>query len=355
MDHPDEPTRALPEADPPPGPGAEWQADASPEATAVLPAEETPPGPKPLVWIASAALVVALIAGIAWFAVTTSRQNREASMRGTASAYLQALADADASAALDLLAERPADTGLLTDAVLAASRDAAPLSAIEVGTLGGTETSPTVEATYRLGDQPVTVIVQLSGAGNGWKVVDGTVDLTVPVRDGLTVNGVALTEEVNPVFPGTYTASPVSDKVALTGEPTAVVTSPGQEPARIDVTVGLSELGTQTVLGAVKGRVDECLAATESRPVNCPFGVATDGVEVTPGSVRFALTNDPWAGFAPALDPKTLVASGTFPLQLTATATLTRDGLTAEVTTPLAYDRGYAVDLTQDPAVVTWS
>ena len=355
MNHPDEPTEAMsaaefdPEVEPGPDP------ERTPATTTEPPTGNASSGPSPLVWIASGALVIAVVAGIVWFAVTTSRENREAAMRGVATGYLTAIAEADAGAALERLAEPPANTTLLTDEVLASSREAAPLTDIAAGALSGTETAPTVAVTYRLGDEPVETTIVLSPTGGSWKIADGTVDLTIPERRSLSVNGATVTEEVTPVFPGTYTATATSDKVALTGTPTLVVTTPDQTDANLDVTVGLSELGTQTVLGAVKGRFDECLTATESRPANCPFGVSTDGVEVAPGSVKFALVNDPWAAFAPTLDPATLVASGTLPIQVNATATVTRDGLTADATTTQTADRGYAVDLTKDPAVVTWS
>lgn len=346
MNHADEPTQALPPVEGEPTPV---------EGSTAAPVEEAAAGPSPLTWVLSGLLVFALVAGIAWFAFTTSRANREASMRSAASDYLTAVAEGDAEAALGLLAERPENTTLLTHEVLAVAHEAAPLTEIEAGTLGGTETAPTVEVTYKLGDEPVTTTIPLAADGRDWKVADGTVDLAVPERRALTVNGAQLTEEVNPVFPGTYTAEPVSDKVGLTGEPAVVVSAPDQADESIDVTLGLSELGSQTVLDAVKGRFDECLAATESRPVGCPFGVGVDGVEVQEGSVKFALVNDPWAGFAPTLDPETLVASGTFSYDMTATATVSREGLSTQATIPLKADRGYAVDLSKNPAVVTWS
>ena len=346
MNHPDEPTQALPT------PFADEPSD---ETTAVLTVEQPAPGPSPLVWIASAMLVLALMAGVAWFAVTTSRQNRENAMRGAAVGYLQAVADGDAAGALAQLAEQPASTTLLTDEVLAKAHEATPITDVQAGELGGTETTPTVGVSYLLGGEPVSTTITITEQGGSWKVADGTADLTVPERRALTVNGVELTEEVNPVFPGTYTAAPVSDMVALTGEPTVVVSTPDQLESVLDLTVGLSQLGTDTVFGAVKGRFDECLAATESRPANCPFGVDTTGVEVAEGSVKFAQVNDPWAGFAPTLDPETMLATGTFPFEVNATATVSRDGLTTEATAPMKGERTYTVDLTKQPATVTWS
>lgn len=351
MNDSDEPTQALPNDD--------WAAEPADEASAAPGVDEsasaTSGRPRPLVWLLSALLVAALVGGIAWFAVISSRQNRENAMREAAGGWLTAIAEGDSATAVDLLAEPPTNTALLTDEVMAASRDAAPLTGIEVGPIGDNGTPSTVEVTYQLGGRDVVTTLELTSVGGAWKIADGTVDLTVPERRAVTVNGAIVTEEVNPVFPGSYTAAAAIDKVAVTGEPTVSVTAPDQESALFAVTVGLSEVGTQTVLNTVKGRFDECLASTESRPVNCPFGVGTEDVEVAEGSVRFAPVNDPWAGFAPTLDPATMVASGTIPYQVNATATVSKDGLTTEATALLSGDRGYAVDLTQDPAVVTWS
>ena len=350
MQHADEPTQAMPAW----APDASSPADDATAAGGSTAAPDGPQRPRPLVLIGSGLLVLALIAGIAWFAVTTSRANREAAIREAATGYLTAVAEGDSATALSLLAEQPTNTALLTDEVLAASREAAALTEVQAGAIGGAEDQPTVDVTYKLGDLPVETTLQLASEGREWRIADGTGEVVVPQRDALTVNGVELTEETNPVFPGTYTATAASDLVQLAGEPAATVSTPAQDPARIEVTPGLSQLGHDTVLNTVKTRYDECIAATESRPANCPFGVSTDGVEVAEGSVRFAAANDPWAGFAPTLDPAAMTAGGTIPFIVNATATVSRDGLTTDATTVLQGDRGYNVDLTQDPAVVTW-
>ena len=110
----------------------------------------------------------------------------------------------------------------------------------------------------------------------------------------------------------------------------------------------------EAVVGAVRGAFDECLASDESRPAGCPFGVLAEGVEVTPGSVEFTLENDPWSDLNPAYDPATMTAGGTFSFEVVANAEVTLNGLTTQATTPLKAERGYNVDLTQDPLVVTW-
>lgn len=324
----------------------------TPEGTG---ARGRPGHPRLLTLVGSGLLVVVLIGVIVWFAVSTSAVARENAIKGTAHDYLTAIADADADGALDKLVERPANTALLTRDVLEASRLAAPLTDIEIAAVDQRDHEATADATYRLGEEQVSARLQLTGDGRtSWKIAVGTAVLSVPEVRGLRVNGVTLTETANPAFPGSYTAKPLTDHVRLDGETTAVIGSPAQEGAVIAVTPTLSDSGRDVVLTAVKTRFDECLAATVSRPVGCPFGLSDEGVEVAPDSVRFTLTNDPWAGFAPSLDPASLIASGSLHYEITATATVTVNGLTGQLSQPFTQDRAFEVDLTQTPAVVVW-
>lgn len=345
-EHPDQPEQPH-RTDHPSGPQApEPPTNQEPEAA---PARRRAP-----LIIGAAVAVLAVVAGIAWYVMSTSAAEREQAIRATATAYLTALGSSDADAALAQLAEAPANKTLLTDSALQASNQATPLTAVEVTRLAGEGRDVTVDVTYQLGDRPVETTLALTGGGTQWKITDGVADLTTNETRALTVNGATLTEATNPVFPGSYTATSTTDLVALSGESTALVTSPGQEFVQLNVSLGLSEVGRTAVVDAVRSRFDECLASTESRPANCPFGVSTEGVEVTPGSVKFTLNNDPWPDFNPAFDPATMTAGGTFTYEVVATAEVTLNGLTTEATTPLSDERGYNVDLTQDPLVVTW-
>ena len=312
----------------------------------------------PLIIAAAVLAAILLIAGIAWAVSAITASNRERAITGTATTYLQSIAAADAQAALATLAERPANEVLLTGEVLRVSQDNAPLTDIVVSSpvLTG-DTSASVTASYKIGGQDVSTTLFLVGDGRtSWLLADGTADLTLSAPTGLTVNAAPVTESTNPVFPGSYTVGThASPTVIAEGDTTAVLTAPDSEPAALTVAAALSSEGRQTVLDTVKGRLDECLAATESRPADCPFGVATDNVEVAPGSVRFALVNDPWAGFSPALDPATLQVTGRIHLSVDATATVTQNGLSTDATQRLEADRGYTVDLRQQPLAVVWS
>lgn len=311
---------------------------------------------KPLIILAAGLAVVLVIAGIVWAVISTTNSNRDKAIAQTATTYLNALADADATAALATLADKPTNQTLLTSTVLADSRDAAPLRDIQIGapTFDG-GTTATVPAHYTLGDQPVSTTLHLEGDGRTqWLLSDGTADLTLSATKGLLVNTAKVTETTNPVFPGTYRLTTGTTDLTLEGASTAVLTTPDAPTATLTAVPALSEAGKTKTLDTVKGRFDECLAATEARPANCPFGVRTDDVEVTPGSVKFALVNDPWAGFAPTLDLATLTATGQISYEIDATATVARNGLTTEGTVRVARPVTYTVTLGDNPKV-TWS
>lgn len=310
------------------------------------------PTPKQLIIAGVAALAV--IALIVWAVVSGSAAARENAIKSAAQSFVTAIADADADAALDLLAERPANTALLTDDVLAASQREAHLTEVEVTSVTQREQGATVAVSYQLGTERVDTQLDLVDAGNSWKVTDGTANLDVPDARGITVNGAALTENVNPAFPGTYVAAPVSDVVTIEGESRATIKDPAQEGATLAVTPALSESGREKVVTTVKTRFEECLAEKVSRPANCPFGFGDENVEITPDSVQFTLVNDPWPDFPVDFDPARLLASGLFHYEVNADATVTQDGLTAEATLTDSTERAYEVDLTQDPPTLAW-
>ena len=365
-------------------------AEDDPEATAVLGTPDAPPSAAPVITDEEAASATApddeaagtapaasgrgrrigLIVGLAlllvalavggWFWWDSSQKAaREQAVRDRTTAYLTALADADAAGALETLAEQPANTTLLTDEVLAASREAAAITDVAVGAVAfdpGDETKATADVTYTIGTQPVEATLDLTGDGRThWGIADGLGDLTTTTVAALTVNGATLTETTSPVFPGTYTAASTNQYVTLNGTTTALLADPTAEPAQLTPEHALSEAGTQAVLAAVKGRFDECLASTETLPGNCPFGVDPGPVTIENNQVSYQLQNDPWAGFTPTLDVATLTASGTIHFEIDAHAVASFDGRTGNVKADVDADRAYAVNLTQDPLTVTWS
>lgn len=309
---------------------------------------------KPLIFLGAGIVVLLVIAGVVWAIIHTSNTNRSDAIKHAASTYLEAIASGDAQGAVSKLADKPANGTLLTGEVLAVSRGLAPLTDIAVTNPVSDGKTATVTASYRLGDQPVSTTLNLTGDGRTqWLITNGTADLKLDNPEGLLINSATVTQATNPVFPGTYTVGAGTDNIALAGT-ARVVASPGTD-ATLAVTPSLSESGKQHLHNALKARLDECLASTDSRPANCPFGVATGDVEIAPGSVKFALINNPWAQFAPTLDIAKHTATGQLSYVIDATATVTRGGLTTDSKHRLERTVRYSVDLSKEPMPVVWS
>lgn len=306
----------------------------------------------------SVLLIVLCVGGWFWWDAN-QRAARGQAIRDTATAYLAALADADADAALATLAQRPDNTTLLTDEVLVASRATAAISDVAVTDVTVSpedERRASAAVTYRIGTQPVETTLALTGDGRtSWRIADGLGDLTIDSVAALTVNGATLTETTNPIFPGIYTAAATNPHLTLNGTTTTLLTAPDAQAQPLTVTHALSESGTQAVLGAVKGRFDECLASTSTLPENCPFGVDPGGVAIVDNQVEYELKNDPWAGFSPTLDVATLTASGVIHFEIDGSAVVSFEGRTGRVRANVDNDRTYTVDLTRDPLTVVWS
>lgn len=328
--------------------------DARPDAT-----PEPPPRPpvwrRPVVLVASALALVLVVVGAVLLSQRNAAEAREQSVRDTATRYLKAIADADANAALALLARPPAGRELLTNDVLKASATAAPLTDVVVTGSQITAESATVGVSYRLGSEPVTTDLALEGDGKtSWKVVDGLSELMVTNTAGLRVNGAQITQPVHPVFPGTYTATPLVEQLALDGAPTVTIPAPATAQATLQVTPKLSEAGLAQSRAAAKAAFDACLATTVSAPPGCPWRMDETNVQVTPGSVRYALKNDPWSAFTPTLDVATLTAKGVAQPAFDAAAHVTAPDRSGDVVVTLTLDTPVTIDLASNPLKVTW-
>ena len=310
---------------------------------------------RPAVIVSAVLALVLLAAGIALAVQRNAEGARDQAIRDTATGYLQAVADAVSRAALDRLATQPLSKDLLTDDVLRFSRDAGAITDIAIAGVVPRDASATVAVTYRLGGQDVSADLELVGGLTSWKVADGLSDLTVTNIVGVRVNGASVGQPVNPVFPGTYTATPSIEQVALDGTPTVTLPAATTPPATIDVTPRLSDAGLQQARDAARAALDACIASKVSAPPGCPWQIDETGVQIAPDSVTYTLKNDPWAGYAPTLDLATMSAKGVVHYTVDAAATITTADRSGEVTATLDRDTLVAVDLTTTPLAVTWS
>jgi len=181
--------------------------------------------------------------------------------------YLEALADSDAKTALSFVDEVPSDSPFLTDDVLAASNELAPLTDIVVTEPTDADFSTSVTATYSLGDVPVTTEFSVNeyDADDVWKLTAVTADLDFGDRFAgldMTLNGEPLESSSAEVFPGTYELATTTPNFEVTGTTAITVREPFDYPSLSDTSAALTADGVLVFRQAVKDSVAACVAAT---------------------------------------------------------------------------------------------
>lgn len=246
-------------------------------------------------------------------------------------AYLQALADGDAQAALDQAAEAP-ESPLLTDEVLDSSNEQ-----------GGIEAPATTDATMKqLEDDSVpsgvvsaTFMVQgveaaadfaVTNTPEGWRLES----VTNPVDLGdiaVKVNGVKATGVVE-AFPGTYTMTSANDRLKVDRSDLSVLEVGKELPADWTTQPELSDKGRKDVIAAGKRAIDGCLAKKELMPQGCPMirWEEKDGIRLDKETLKYTLTNDPWRDFDPRLAANGTEATGTLTTKVRLQANATQNG-----------------------------
>ncbi|WP_055475410.1 hypothetical protein [Gordonia sp. HS-NH1] len=233
-------------------------------------------------------LVAALVVGLA------REDERAATPADAVRTYLDALADADADAALGVIDPRP-DARFLTDNVLRAQRAAAPLGDIEVQPAADGEPEAKVRARYRMGTRVVDTEIRTTRVADGWAVVDGAVAVRIvslavvqptlfgaEVEEGDTVH----------LFPGPQRwGSRDTDFVARASDDDHPTTP--RAPMTVRVVGELSAAGTGAVSDAVSAHLTACAASSRAdagRQVEgCTQRLYRSAVD---GSVRWTAPRD---------------------------------------------------------------
>jgi hypothetical protein len=188
--------------------------------------------------------------------------------------YLQALAAGDAVSALSYAAD-PAPTGrLLTNEVLAASRERAPVTEIQVPVVED-QGAKSVSATYTLGNSTVSESFDVVKVGDSWKLSRAVKDLdlsfivdgSVPVR----INGVKVTESSVAVLPGSYAFTTGLPYVGYGSKNVVLVKSPYVEADTYRIQSQLTKSGKKAVISATRKSYNKCLGAHSLNPKNCPM------------------------------------------------------------------------------------
>ncbi len=222
--------------------------------------------------------------------------------------YLEALASGDAAGALGYALNAPADTSLLTDEMLATGLADSPITAIQVTGAGAGATQQTVLARYQLGSTPVNAAYALTKSGNQWLLDSVAADIDVSYLDlgtiALVVNGVTLTTDRPSLFPGTYTLTTASKRLAV-ADGSFVIESPDSQPDLYSVRFRLTKSGRAELVKAAQATLKKCLATREAAPKGCGFGLkAPKGVTMTWSTLRWRVSSgaNALASIKPALE-----------------------------------------------------
>ena len=330
-------------------------------------------GSKKGLWIILAAvaafLVLLLVVVIALVASRGGDDASTASGGGSGSAktdtqdavvksYLQAVAAGDAKKALSLVAQKPATTDFLTDAVLQESAKTAKITEINVPKVQS-EYSSIVNASYNVGDESVSETFYVSKTADGYAVkeVGNDLDLsrlranTLP----LLINGKQVETDKVVLFPGVYTVTSGTPNVAYGETGTLTVKGGSDYVSTIDLQPTLTPAGEKAFTAAVRQSTLSCLKKKELSPKNCPNQAgASQTYKIDKASIKWKLKDsDAFANLKPRLDYDNPAMASVYPsLQMEITANCSSPSGRCSLNT---YSRGdVKADMTKNPVAVTW-
>lgn len=210
--------------------------------------------------------------------------------------YLDALAEGDAATARSLVGGTGADP-LLSQEALDRSIEVAPISDITVSDEDyfSPRGRSSVQASFMIGDYPVTRDFSLRQDASGWRIDDGLIDIDLYGFDGYgaEINGVALDSEITArAFPGGYELGFENENFEAPVDEVTVIAYPGDGGALSVGPPSLTDEAMEKYRALVKESLDECLAMTT---IDTPCGMAVEAysegdAEKLDGKVKRSLT-----------------------------------------------------------------
>jgi hypothetical protein len=281
-------------------------------------------------------------------------------------AYFAALADGDAEAAKELLDIPASDAKYLTQEMLDASQQLAPIADVEVGEpTGDSEYSQEVPVSFTLGGKSVTTEIHVYDGNDGWFVSGGLGVVRVAQWDGLglTLNGIPVegTDGQVSVFPGAYELAVSEPNFELRGDTIVYPVEPYRPVDVSAVEAGLSDDALALFRDLVRSAVAECVAST-TLAAGCGLELPdtlSDGTVLTDGTIVRTLSADASAtidSMVPTLsyDNPTL-AEGEFIGGVSMTATCTQGGSSGTCSILFGPSLGRpVVDMGATSPVVVW-
>lgn len=281
--------------------------------------------------VALVAALVVLVGGLGYLASGVDVGGGSPS--STVTAYLQALARGDASAALSAGTE-PKDRALLSGEVLREQQKLAPISQIRVlGTRTG-DYGAVVHVGYRIGSQEIDDHLNVIHADGDWRLASVAVDVEITGGTALpavTVFGrtVSTTRDVF-VFPGAIRLGSSDPNFGVTPT-TAIFTSP-DIPALLTLGSSLTPAGEHSGTAAIIASLRTCEQARSLTPAHCPQHAARPAGAVT-NSWRWSITGVEAAAFTQdERSPRQFAARGTIVWRLSYQTVAKRKRVTRALT-----------------------
>jgi hypothetical protein len=220
---------------------------------------------------------------LSWSQANTISGPRAANPQAAVRGYLEAVSRGEAAAALSYAASTPANTKMLTDAVLADSLAQAPITNISVDEkiLVDSVTDVEVGAHYDLGGTPVETTYLARKVGSIWRVV--TAESSWPSTSLLSyypdfawrVNGVLVDSADVKLFPGSYLLTSADPRFKVDQPGPCVLPAKGyQENCFPDLL--LTDEGAAQYSAAVRSKLSGCLSQQSLAPVGCGFSAPAD-------------------------------------------------------------------------------
>ncbi|MCW2802136.1 MAG: hypothetical protein JWN06_353 [Propionibacteriaceae bacterium] len=220
--------------------------------------------------------------------------------------YLEALAAGQARAALAAGEDQPGDRSFLTDAVLKDSNSRAPITEIDVPGVTDQNTY-SVQASYKIGDQPVTESFSVNRVGGNWKLTKPFAELnidyarrkTLPMR----LNGVPVKNDRVRLFPGSYAFTTGSKYVDYGSDNVLLLKTSSEYPIAKGVKPSLTETGSKAFLKSARAGISKCLDQQKLVPSGCPFGIRLlPGQKIDESTISWKLAESPWDHVVVGLD-----------------------------------------------------
>lgn len=281
----------------------------------------------------------------------------------TVRAFLEAVAAADAEAALAEAATQPADLSMLTDEALTAALAEAPISEINVPPVNDVEPedeTTSVRVSYLIGEERVNDSFDVTRTGQRWKVTETTTEIdlsSIRAKEiPLLVNGSKINSNTITVLPGQYEITSGLDYIDYGEENTLLVAAPSSgSGSTSSIKPTLTSAGTRAFTDEVESHLEACMAKKELAPKGCPFGYKLGYREkITAKTIKWVVAGDP--DLDPDLDyTDQHIAKANFQLQMKLTATGSKNGEKSKFSETVSSYPTVTADMTGSSVRITWS